>query len=90
MTDTLWFYSKDESTTFNANIVYNNNFKSFDYKSKLLKDMLLMAIIEFQKILSNFWRSLDHNNVVLTITDRKLYVPVITLSVKVNQKFVIF
>ena len=47
MTDTLWFYSKDESTTFNANIVYNNNFKSFDYKAKLLKDMLLMAIIEF-------------------------------------------
>ena len=47
MTDTLWFYSKDESTTFNANIVYNNNLKSFDYKAKLLKDMLLMVIIEF-------------------------------------------
>ena len=47
ITDTLWLYSKDESTTFNANIVYNNNFKSFDYQAKLLKDMLLMVIIEF-------------------------------------------
>ena len=47
ITDTLWLYSKDESTTFNANIMYNNDFKSFDYQAKLLKDMLLMVIIEF-------------------------------------------
>lgn len=47
MTDTLWFYSKDESTTFNPNIVNNNNFKSFGYKAELLKNTLLMVIIEF-------------------------------------------
>ena len=32
----LWSYSKDEATNFNADIANNNNFKSFDYKAKLL------------------------------------------------------
>ena len=31
----LWFYSKDEVTNFNANIVNDGNFKSFKYKAKL-------------------------------------------------------
>ena len=31
----LWFYSKDETTNFNAGIANNNNFKSFKYKAKL-------------------------------------------------------
>ena len=31
----MWFNSKDEATTFNANNA-NNNFKFFDYKAKLL------------------------------------------------------
>ena len=31
----LWFYSKDEVTIFNADIA-NDNFKSFEYKAKLL------------------------------------------------------
>ena len=35
-TASLWFYSKDESTDFITDIVYNNNFKSFKYKAKLL------------------------------------------------------
>ena len=30
-TGSLWFYSKDEATNFNADIA-NNNFKSFEYK----------------------------------------------------------
>ena len=34
----LWFYSKDDATNCNANIVNINNFKSFTYKAKLLKD----------------------------------------------------
>ena len=32
----LWFYSKDETTNFNANIANNSIFKSFEYKLKLL------------------------------------------------------
>ena len=35
-TGSLWFYSKDEVTNFNADIVNNNNFKSFGYNAKLL------------------------------------------------------
>ena len=32
----LWFYSKDEATSFNADIANTNNFKFFKYKAKLL------------------------------------------------------
>ena len=35
-TGSLWFYSKDEATNFNADIVSNNNFKSFEYNAVLL------------------------------------------------------
>ena len=38
-TGSLWFYSKDESTTFNGDIAYNNNnFKSFEYKGNLFRN----------------------------------------------------
>ena len=33
-TGSLWFYSKDETTNFNANIANTDNFKSFKYKAK--------------------------------------------------------
>ena len=32
----LWFYSKDEATNFNADIVNDDNFKSFKYKAKII------------------------------------------------------
>ena len=32
----LWFYSKDEATNFDADIVNNDNFKSFKYNTYLL------------------------------------------------------
>ena len=35
-TGILWFYSKDEATDFNNNIVNTDDFKSFKYKAKLL------------------------------------------------------
>ena len=35
-TRSLWFYSKDEATDFNADIVNDHNFKSFKQKAKLL------------------------------------------------------
>ena len=34
-TKSLWFYSKDEVSEFNANISNTNDFKSFKYKTKL-------------------------------------------------------
>ena len=34
-TGSLWFYSKDEANTFNADIAKDNNFKYFKYKAKL-------------------------------------------------------
>ena len=36
-TGSLWFYSTDEGTNFNADIA-NNNSKSFGYNSKLLRN----------------------------------------------------
>ena len=35
-TESLWFYSKDKGTNFDADIDNSNNFKSFEYKAKLL------------------------------------------------------
>ena len=35
-TGSLWFYSKDEATDFNADIANDNSFKSFKYKATLL------------------------------------------------------
>ena len=34
--EAFWFYSKDEATSFNADISDENDFKSFEYKAKLL------------------------------------------------------
>ena len=36
--ESLWLYSKDEATNFNAGIANHNNFHSFKYKSKLLEN----------------------------------------------------
>ena len=35
-TGSLWFCSKDETSSFNANIANTDNFKSFKYKAKIL------------------------------------------------------
>ena len=65
-TGSLWFYSKDEATNFNADIVNRNNFKFFNYKAKLLGNseadgnngILKNATIALPlKYLRNFWRS---------------------------------
>ena len=67
-TGSLWFYSKDGATTFNADIANNNDFKSFKYEAELLGNtaadeangILKHAIIVAPlKYLSNFWRSLE-------------------------------
>ena len=66
----LCFYSKDEATNFNADIVNDDNFKTSKYKAKLLgntvaqvgnaaNEILKNATIAVPlKYLSNLWRSL--------------------------------
>ena len=66
-TGSLWFYSKDEATDFNADIANTNHSKSFRYKAKLLENneadganrILKNAVSLPLKYLSNFWRSLE-------------------------------
>ena len=36
ITGSLWFYSKEEATDFDADIANDDNFKSFKYKANLL------------------------------------------------------
>ena len=70
-TGSLWFYSKDEATDYNADIAKNNKFRSFKSKAKLLgttvaqpvnaADGILKnaAIAVPLQYLNNFWRSLE-------------------------------
>ena len=68
-TGSLWFYSKDEATSFNNNLEYTDNFKSFEYKTKLLGNTIAQpvpngilknaTIAASWKFLSNFGRSLE-------------------------------
>ena len=70
-TGSLWFYSKDEATDFNVDLVNDNNFESFKYQAKLLGNTVAQAINAANgilknaviavplKYLSNFWRSLE-------------------------------
>ena len=37
-TRSLWFYSKDEATDFDADVANNDNFNSLEYKTKLLRN----------------------------------------------------
>ena len=127
-TGSLWFYSKDEATSFNNNIVNTDDFKSFKYKAKLLENteadgvngIVKNATIALPlKYLTNFRTSLEMplinckielklkwakycvlfaagnenlndnnnaNNNIFTIKDTKLYVPVVTLPARDNQK----
>ena len=71
-TKSLRFHSKDEASNFNAVIANTNNFKSFTYKAKLLKNTVTQAdpnetngVLRNAKItavplqyLSHFWRSI--------------------------------
>ena len=65
--DSLWCYSKDE-TNFNTDIDNTENFKSFEYKTKLLRNtetegangiLKNTTIAVLLKYLMNFWRSLE-------------------------------
>ena len=43
-TGSLWFYSKDEATNFNANIANTGNFKSFKYNTKICGNRVAQTI----------------------------------------------
>ena len=71
-TRSLWFYSKDEATNFNNDIENTDDFKSFEYKAKLLGNTVAqpapnqayrilknVAIALPLTYLNNFWRSLE-------------------------------
>ena len=67
-TGRLWSYSKDEATNLNVDIGNNNAFKPFNYKDKLLEDIVAddnheilknAAIAVPLKYVRNFWRSLE-------------------------------
>ena len=66
-TGSLWSYSKDEATSFNADITNDNNFKCFMYKANLLENTEAGEVngapkngttASTLKNLRNFWRSL--------------------------------
>ena len=61
----LWFYSQDDATDFNANIANTDEFKSFKYKAKLIENIVAEGangilknarIAVPLKYLSNVWR----------------------------------
>ena len=65
--NSIWFYSRDEGTSFNNRIANANDFRSFEYKAKLLGTIVAdgvngilrkITIAVPLKYLSNFWRSL--------------------------------
>ena len=71
-TGSLWFYSKDKASNFNANIANTNSFKSFEDKAKVLVNTVDQPepdnnnkILKYSTILvpltylSNSWRSLE-------------------------------
>ena len=96
----LWHFKRDEITN-NAD-VSNDNAPSLKYKANLIgntenngtKNGVKIAVP--LKYLSNFWRSLEmplinckvELSLIATfrITDAKLYVPIVTLSIEDNSK----
>ena len=56
-TGSLWLYSKDEATNFDADIANDDNFKSFKFKAKLLGKTVAQTnnatngILEMQQLL---------------------------------------
>ena len=70
-TGSLWFYSKDEATNFNADIANTDDFEFFKYKAKLsgntvaqpfsnhANGILKATMAVSSKYLSGFWRSLE-------------------------------
>ena len=52
-TPSLWSYPIDEATNFNGGIANNHNLKSFDYKTKLLRNTVADGANEILRKCSN-------------------------------------
>ena len=119
-TGSLWFFSKDETTNFNADIAKLLRNTAGQPAPNAANRILRNATIAVPlKYLSNYWRSLEmlltnckvekkvrwikhcvlssagtdnangNNgdiNIIFTIKDTKLYVPVVPLSARDNEK----
>ena len=96
----LWFYSKNETTNFENDIANSDGFSPINRslinnKAQLTEGknaqlvpyasngILKNATIAL-KYLSNFWRSVEIP--LINCKESKLYVPVVTVSPKNNQK----
>ena len=56
MTDSSWFYSKDDTNNFNANNANNNAYTVMDRNNSILKNAKVAALLKY---FSNFWQSLE-------------------------------
>ena len=59
-TRSLWFYSKDKGTDFKADIVNDNNFKSFKHKAKLLGNTVAQVDNTTNRILKKMQQLVCH------------------------------
>ena len=67
-------------------IANDNDFKSFNYKAKLLENTEAKDCVLSAAGVDKFSGTDDDNNIVSTIKDTKLYIPAVTLSARDNQK----
>ena len=65
-TVSLFFYSKDKETIFNADNADDNAFESFEYRTELMGNTVAQPptnqanrILKNTKIVVNFWQSLE-------------------------------
>ena len=67
-------------------IANDNDFKSFNYKAKLLENTEAKDCVLSAAGVDKFNGTDDDDNIVFTIKDTKLYIPAVTLSERDNQK----
>ena len=104
-TSSLWSYSKDGATNFDANVVDGKNFKSFSYKAKILTKTITdcdnrilrnILITLPLKYLSKFWRLLEISLVNLRVELKLKWKKDFVLAVasgdntNVDTKYIIF
>ena len=89
----IWDIDQVKSFTYKAKILGNTEAQSPPNNANgILENATIPVPLKY---LSNFWRSLemplinvnnDANNIIFTIKDTKIFVPVVTLSARENQK----
>ena len=77
----LWKYYKDE-----VNEHANENSVADNYKINNSKTTVINSVESMAKIIDVENNNADSNNIIFSIKETNLYVPVVTLSLKDNQK----